>query len=88
MSPANAQNHLEAMFSMLRSREIRELIRLNYLRDHLRPRHDLLLENLALRQQILVLRRDNPKPEVGPTKILIGSTGPVTWPLKHFQGYR
>ena len=35
---------------------------LNYLRDLLRPRRDLLLENLALRQQINVLRRGNPKP--------------------------
>ena len=35
---------------------------LNTLRDLLLPRRDLLLENLALRQQILVLRRDNPKP--------------------------
>lgn len=35
---------------------------LNYLRDLLRPRRDLMLENLALRQQILVLRRTNPKP--------------------------
>ncbi len=32
------------------------------LRDLLRPRHDLMLENLALRQQINVLRRGNPKP--------------------------
>ena len=32
------------------------------LRDLLRPRRDLLLENLALRQQILVLQRTNPKP--------------------------
>ncbi len=32
------------------------------LRDLLRPRHDLLLENLALRQQILVLQRTNPRP--------------------------
>ena len=32
------------------------------MRDFLRPRHDLLLENLALRQQILVLQRTNPKP--------------------------
>ena len=30
---------------------------INYLRDLLRPKHDLLLENLALRQQILVLER-------------------------------
>jgi len=37
-------------------------ILLNILRDHLRPRSDLPLENLALRQQINVLRRDNPKP--------------------------
>jgi hypothetical protein len=29
---------------------------LNYLRDLLRPHRDLLLENLALRQQILVLQ--------------------------------
>ena len=35
---------------------------LNTLRDLLRPNRDLLLENLALRQQILVLRRTNPKP--------------------------
>ena len=35
---------------------------LNTLRDLLRPRRDLLLENLALRQQIVVLRRGNPKP--------------------------
>ena len=32
------------------------------LRDLLRPRHDLILENLALRQQILVLQRTNPRP--------------------------
>ncbi len=32
------------------------------LRDLPRPRGDLLLENLALRQQINVLRRDKPKP--------------------------
>jgi len=37
-------------------------ILLHSLRDLLRPRRDLLLENLALRQQINVLRRDNPKP--------------------------
>ena len=37
-------------------------ILLNTLRDLLRPRGDLLLENLALRQQILVLQRANPKP--------------------------
>jgi hypothetical protein len=30
---------------------------ISYLRDLLRPQHDLLLENLALRQQILVLER-------------------------------
>ena len=35
---------------------------LNTLRDLLRPRRDLLIENLALRQQILVLQRTNPKP--------------------------
>ncbi len=35
---------------------------LNLLRDLLRPNRDLLLENLALRQPILVLRRVNPKP--------------------------
>jgi hypothetical protein len=35
---------------------------LNLLWDSLRPRCDLLLENLALRQQILVLQRTNPKP--------------------------
>lgn len=32
------------------------------LRDLLRPRHDLMLENLALRQQINVLRRGNTRP--------------------------
>jgi putative transposase len=37
-------------------------ILLKTLRDFLRPRRDLLLENLALRQQINVLRRGNPKP--------------------------
>ena len=37
-------------------------ILLNTLRDLLRTRGDLLLENLALRQQILVLQRTNPKP--------------------------
>ncbi len=37
-------------------------ILLHTLRDLLRPHHDLLLENLALRQQINVLRRNNPKP--------------------------
>ena len=35
---------------------------LDLLRDLLRTRCDLLLENLALRQQILVLERTNPKP--------------------------
>ena len=34
----------------------------NYIRDLLRPQHDLLLENLALRQQILVLERQVKKP--------------------------
>lgn len=38
------------------------IILLDTLRDLLRPRGDLLLENLALRQQILVLQRTNPKP--------------------------
>jgi transposase InsO family protein len=37
-------------------------ILLHTLRDLLRPRQDLILENLALRQQILVLQRTNPKP--------------------------
>ena len=37
---------------------------LDTLRDLLRPRRDLLLENLALRQQILVLQRTNPKPSL------------------------
>jgi putative transposase len=37
-------------------------ILLHTLRDLLRPRRDLLLENLALRQQINALRRGNPKP--------------------------
>jgi len=37
-------------------------ITLAILRDRLRPRQDLLLENLALRQQILVLQRTNPEP--------------------------
>lgn len=35
---------------------------LTTLRGLLRPNRDLLLENLALRQQILVLQRTNPKP--------------------------
>ncbi len=35
---------------------------LNYLRDLLRPQCDLLLENLALRQQILVLERQVERP--------------------------
>ena len=35
---------------------------INYLRDLLRPKHDLLLENLALRQQILVLQRQVKRP--------------------------
>jgi hypothetical protein len=35
---------------------------LNYLRELLRPQHALLLENLALRQQILVLERQVKKP--------------------------
>jgi hypothetical protein len=34
------------------------------LRDLPRPRRDLIQENLALRQQILVLQRTNPKPPV------------------------
>jgi transposase InsO family protein len=34
----------------------------NYLRDLLRPQRDLLLENLALRQQILVLERQVKRP--------------------------
>jgi putative transposase len=37
-------------------------ILLHTMRDILRPRGDLLLENLALRQQINVLRRGNPRP--------------------------
>ena len=32
--------------------------------DLFRPRRDLLIENLALRQQIVVLRRTNPKPSL------------------------
>ena len=39
---------------------------LNYLKDLLRPQHDLLLENLALRQQILVLERQQ-SPAAGKT---------------------
>jgi hypothetical protein len=34
------------------------------LRDLLRPQRDLLLENLALRQQILVLERQVKKPKL------------------------
>ena len=37
-------------------------LNINYLRDLLRPKHDLLLENLALRQQILVLQRQVKRP--------------------------
>lgn len=36
---------------------------LSTLRDLLRPRRDLLLENLALRQQLLVLERSSPPPQ-------------------------
>lgn len=36
---------------------------MSYLRDLLRPRRDLLLENLALRQQLLVLERSSPPPQ-------------------------
>jgi len=36
---------------------------LNYLRDFLRPHNDLLLENLALRQQILVLQGQINRPQ-------------------------
>jgi len=39
---------------------------LNTLRDLLRPNRDLLLENPALRQQIIVLRRTHPKPPLSP----------------------
>jgi len=35
---------------------------LSLLRDLFRPRRDLLVENLSLRQQILVLERTNPRP--------------------------
>jgi hypothetical protein len=35
---------------------------LTTLRDRLRPRRDPFLENLALRQQLLVLEREKPKP--------------------------
>ncbi len=35
---------------------------LNYLRDLLRPQRDMLLENLALRHQILVLERQVKNP--------------------------
>ena len=34
------------------------------LRDLLRPRHDLIIENLALRQQILVLERTGVRPRL------------------------
>lgn len=37
---------------------------LNYVRDLLRPQHNLLLENLALRQQILVLERQVKRPRL------------------------
>ncbi len=37
---------------------------LNQFRALLRSRSDLWLENLALRQQIIVLQRTNPKPEI------------------------
>jgi len=35
---------------------------LSTLRDLLRPRHDLIIENLALRQQILALERSGARP--------------------------
>jgi len=37
---------------------------LNTLRDIQRPRRELIIENLALRQQILVLQRSAPKPHI------------------------
>jgi len=37
---------------------------LSVLRDLFRPRRDLLVENLTLRQQILVLERTNPRPMI------------------------
>jgi len=37
-------------------------ILLGFLRDLFRPRRDLTMENLALRQQLLVLERANPRP--------------------------
>lgn len=36
---------------------------INYLWDLFRPKHDLLLENIALRQQILVLERQVKRPK-------------------------
>ncbi len=36
---------------------------LSTLRDLLRPRRNLLFENLALRQQLLVLQRSSPPPQ-------------------------
>ncbi len=39
---------------------------LSTLRDLLRPRHDLIIENLALRQQILVLERSGARPWLHP----------------------
>ncbi len=37
---------------------------LGFLRDLLRPGRDLVIENLALRQQLLVLERTNPRPSL------------------------
>src|SRR5579864_7430267 len=43
-------------------------------------RRDLLLENLALRQQLLALRRRNPRPWLGPVDRLFWVVARQLWP--------
>lgn len=49
------------------------------LRSLVRSRRDLMLENLALRQQIYVLRRGNPRPVFGLRDRLIWIVLTRTW---------
>ncbi len=51
--PANLQTENNTMLNLI----------INFLWDFLRPKHDLLLENIALRQQILVLQRQVKRPK-------------------------
>lgn len=51
---------------------------LNYLRDFLRPQYDLLLENIVLRQQILVLERQGWTVRIAPFSF----SGRIFWVLR------